>query len=170
MKPIVIIGPMGSGKSSVAPILGAILKLAWVDLDTEIEMECGKSIPDIFRIEGEAVFRSKELAVFQRLIQDTKFGVIVTGGGAPCCADFWQLKDQFHSVWLNVSRDVLWTRLSHNLDRRPLLANSEDPEATMRQLLITRKHYYSQAEMEIAVLTSFEKAQKTAERIAAKLA
>lgn len=170
MKPIVIIGPMGSGKSSVAPLLGSILNLAWVDLDTAIEKECGKSILSIFETEGETAFRTIEMALFQKLIQEKKYGVIVTGGGAPCNLGFWALKGHFSSVWLNVESRVLWERLRSNMIKRPLLANSENPEELMRELLASRAKDYAQADIEIMVADSKENAQETAGRIIAALA
>ncbi len=78
---IVLVGLMGSGKSSVGRRLAARLGLSFTDADAEIEAAAGCSIPDIFALHGEAAFREGERRVIARLL-GTPGLVLATGGGA----------------------------------------------------------------------------------------
>ena len=76
-----LVGPMGSGKSTVGKHLADLLGLTFIDSDDEIERRAGADIPWIFDVEGEAGFRRRESAVLEELAQRNET-VIATGGGA----------------------------------------------------------------------------------------
>ncbi|GIP48083.1 shikimate kinase [Paenibacillus sp. J53TS2] len=78
---IVLIGMMGTGKSTVGSLLAAETGLALVDLDQRIVEEAGRTIPDIFAAEGEAYFRELESAILRSTLQERGI-VLATGGGA----------------------------------------------------------------------------------------
>ena len=80
-RPIVLVGMMGAGKSTIGRRLAARLKLAFLDADTEIEAAAGMSIPDIFETHGEPHFRDGEARVIARLLDGGPV-VLATGGGA----------------------------------------------------------------------------------------
>src|SRR3954453_21849469 len=85
-RPIVLVGMMGAGKSSIGRRLAQRLGIPFVDADTEIEIAAGMSIPDIFAAHGEADFRAGEARVIARLL-DGGAQVLATGGGAFMNAD-----------------------------------------------------------------------------------
>src|SRR6478672_2856625 len=78
---LVLVGPMGSGKTSIGRRLAERFGLAFVDADREIEAQAGASIATIFECEGEAGFRARERTTLARLLADES-RVIATGGGA----------------------------------------------------------------------------------------
>lgn len=80
-KHIILIGPMGAGKSTIGKMLAHSMNLPFFDSDKEIEHRTGATIPLIFEIEGEAGFRDREVAVIDELTQ-TSGWVLATGGGA----------------------------------------------------------------------------------------
>ena len=80
MKNIVLLGFMGTGKTSVGWLLAARLKRPFIDVDKKIEMQCGASISEIFEQQGEAAFREQERAVIAKVSRYTN-SVIATGGG-----------------------------------------------------------------------------------------
>ena len=81
MNNIILIGPMGAGKSTIGKLLAHSMNLPFFDSDKEIEHRTGATIPLIFEIEGEAGFRDREVAVIDELTQ-TSGWVLATGGGA----------------------------------------------------------------------------------------
>lgn len=78
---IILIGPMGAGKSTIGKLLAHALNRTFVDSDKEIEHRTGAAIPLIFEIEGESGFRDREVAVIQEVTQGDGW-VLATGGGA----------------------------------------------------------------------------------------
>src|SRR3954466_369925 len=79
---ILLVGPMGSGKSSIGRLLAVRLQRGFVDLDACIEAEAGTTIASIFASEGEAGFRSRECRALEDVLMKTEASVIATGGGA----------------------------------------------------------------------------------------
>lgn len=78
---IILIGPMGAGKSTIGKLLAHTLNRSFLDSDKEIEHRTGASIPLIFEIEGEAGFRDREVAAIHEITQGDGW-VMATGGGA----------------------------------------------------------------------------------------
>src|SRR4051812_13470412 len=108
---IVLVGMMGSGKSSIGRRVGLRLGIPFVDADTEIEKAAGMSIPDIFSIRGEAEFRSGEARVIARLLEGGP-QVLSTGGGAFMSFDTRAaIAAKGISIWLNAEFDVLMKRI-----------------------------------------------------------
>jgi len=137
---IVLIGFMGSGKTTVGHLVAE--KLAWpfVDTDALVVEQAGLSIPDIFATEGEAGFRKRESAVLARLTTDPP-RVIATGGGIvtqPQNAPL--LRSLGFVVWLSASESDIFARVSRNRNR-PLL-HTADPRQTIHNLLAQRRPFY----------------------------
>lgn len=146
-KPIVLVGLMGAGKTTIGRRLASSLGQSFIDSDHEIVEAAGCSIPDIFAIYGEPIFRDVEQRVLLRLIQG-KDGVIATGGGAfmnPVIRD--AIKEHAWSVWLKADLPVLIERVSRR-DTRPLL-HAGNKEEILGKLIDERYPTYSQADIVI---------------------
>jgi len=145
--PIVLVGLMGAGKSSVGRRLAEKLGLAFVDADHEIEAAAGKSISDIFAEHGEAYFREGERKVIGRLLAGGA-QVLATGGGAYINDETRaRIQEAGVSVWLRASLPLLMKRVLKRQDR-PLL-KTEDPEAVMRALMDKRYPVYALADVTV---------------------
>ncbi len=145
---IVLVGMMGVGKSSIGRRLGARLGVPFVDADSEIETAAGTTIADIFARHGEAAFRNGEARVIARLLESGP-QVLATGGGAVMNADTRAaIKAKGVSIWLSADVDVLMRRISKRKHERPML-HTDDPAATLRQLLADRTPAYAQADLTV---------------------
>ena len=145
---IVLVGMMGSGKSSVGRRLAARLGLPFVDADTEIETAAHMTIPEIFAQRGEAEFREGERRVISRVLTTRAPLVLATGGGAFMNAETRARgKELGISVWLKAEPDVLMRRVRKR-SNRPLLQTA-DPEATLRRMLAEREPVYALADITI---------------------
>lgn len=145
---LVLVGMMGSGKSSVGRRLAGRLGLTFVDADAEIETAAGMSIPEIFAQRGEAEFRDGERRVIARILATQPALVLATGGGAFMNAETRQrVKDLAVSIWLKAEPDVLMRRVRKR-SNRPLLQTA-DPEATLRAMLAQREPVYALADLTI---------------------
>ena len=146
-RPIVLVGLMGAGKTSVGRRLAEKLRIPFVDADHEIEAAAGKSIKEIFADHGEPYFREGERRVIQRLIGNGA-QVLATGGGAYMNDETRQrIQESGISVWLRASLPILMKRVMKRQDR-PLLQN-DDPEAVMRGLIDKRYPVYALADVTV---------------------
>ncbi|MDR1827335.1 MAG: shikimate kinase [Methylobacteriaceae bacterium] len=146
-RPIVLVGLMGSGKTTVGRRLAAALKLPFWDADREIEAAAGMSISDIFALHGEDAFRDGERKVIARLMTNG-CGVLATGGGAYMNDETRALiNERAVCVWLKAEFTVLMERVRRNTNR-PLLRN-KDPEAVMRKLMNERYPVYAEADVTV---------------------
>ena len=84
--PVYLIGLPGSGKTTMGKQLASILEIPFFDLDAEIENQAGKSIPELFKEEGEDFFREKERSCLRSFLNRDNF-ILATGGGTPCFFD-----------------------------------------------------------------------------------
>ena len=147
MRPIVLVGLMGVGKTTVGRRLGARLGLPFVDADHEIELAAGLSVAEIFDRYGEAHFRDGERRVIARLI-DGSAKVIATGGGAFMNdATRALILDRATAVWLDADIDTLAARVSRR-DNRPLL-RGKDARTVLRKLAEVRNPVYALAPVHI---------------------
>ncbi|CAM3517649.1 shikimate kinase [Aequorivita lipolytica] len=170
---IVLVGYMGSGKSSVGKKLSKVLKLPFKDLDSEIEKIEEISISKIFSEKGEIYFRKVENRVLKKLLSESKHFILATGGGTPCYGDsmeFITAHKDVVSIYLKTSLEVLVTRLKSEKNQRPLLAhlnNEEEIEDFIRKHLFERAFYYNQAN--VVVENSSEDIAETVEKVILKL-
>jgi shikimate kinase len=143
---VVLVGMMGSGKSSVGRRLGARLGLPFVDADTEIETAAGMTIPEIFAQRGESEFRNGERRVISRILTTRSPLVLATGGGAFMNAETRaRIAELGISIWLKAEPEVLMRRVRKR-SNRPLLQTA-DPEATLRRMLAEREPVYALADL-----------------------
>jgi shikimate kinase len=146
--PIVLVGMMGVGKSTVGRRLAARLGLHFVDADEEIEKAAGMSVTEIFERYGESYFRDGERRVIARLV-DGKPKVIATGGGAFINDETRALiLDQSIAIWLDAPTRILAERVGRR-DTRPLLRN-RNPREVLDELAAIRNPIYAQAPIRIA--------------------
>ncbi len=128
---LILIGPMGSGKSSIGRKLAQRLGLCFVDADHEVERNTGASIPLIFEMEGEAGFRERERATLQRLCEGAGT-VIATGGGAVLHPQTRELlRERGFVIHLHIDLEHQWQRL-RNDRHRPLLQRPDRYERLRR--------------------------------------
>jgi shikimate kinase len=146
-KPIVLVGLMGAGKTTVGRRLAQKLGLPFVDADAEIEAAAGMSIAEIFEMFDEAYFRDGERRVIARLI-DGSPKVIATGGGAFMNDRTRALiLDRALAVWLEADLDTLVDRVRRRATR-PLLKD-RDPRQVLSDLAKLRNPIYALAPIHI---------------------
>lgn len=137
---LVLVGPMGAGKSSIGRRLAHACGLPFVDLDREIETRAGTDIPTIFAHEGEAGFRRREREALADLLEGAPC-VLATGGGAVLDPDNRaRMRRQGFVVYLRIDVDAQLTRLANDRSR-PLIAG-DDREAVLRRLAAERGPLY----------------------------
>lgn len=160
-RPVVVVGLMGVGKSTVGRRLADMMGSDFVDADDEIEKAAQRSIAEIFEEFGEAYFRDGERRVIGRLMEE-RHGVIATGGGAFVDPDTRALiLAEAIAVWINSDIDTLVERTSRR-NTRPLLQNG-DPREILTRLYNERKPFYSQAQ--VTVMSKNAPHAETAEAI-----
>jgi shikimate kinase len=146
-RPVVLVGLMGAGKTTIGRRMAHVLSLPFVDADHEIAEAAGCSISDIFEMYGEEIFRDLEKRVLLRLISEEP-RVIATGGGAFMNTSIRQaVKDHAISVWLKAELDVLLERVARR-DTRPLL-KSGDRREILSRLIEERYPIYAEADITV---------------------
>lgn len=158
-KPIVMVGLMGAGKTSVGRALARSLGIDFVDSDSEIETAAGASVVDIFSMYGEQEFRRAETSVIERLLDaKPRVKVISTGEGAfitPAVREM--VMRRAISIWLKADLDLLVKRTNFRHTRPQLLNN--DSRVILSQLINERYETYAMAD--IMVETHDESLRKT---------
>ena len=161
-----LVGPMGSGKSTVGRHLADLLGCAFIDSDAEIESRAGADIPWIFDVEGETGFRRRETAVLKDLVVHSG-AVIATGGGAILAAENREMMARTGIVvFLNASVAQQLKRTGSG-EGRPLLQQG-DREETLKQLMAQRDPLY-RALADVIISASGDNARKVARQIEAVL-
>lgn len=146
-KPLVLVGMMGAGKTTVGRRLASRLGRQFLDSDEEIEKAAHMSIPEIFEQRGEPEFRTGETRVISRVLKDEGI-VLATGGGAFVNLETRALvKDEAISVWLKAEIDILFERVSRR-SNRPLLKTA-NPRATLQKLIDDRYPIYAEADVTV---------------------
>jgi shikimate kinase len=147
LRPIFLIGFMGTGKSTVGLLLAAKLERRFIDLDAVIEEEAHMTVGEIFFNEREAGFRAREAAALRRVSAQGP-QVIAVGGGAPSQGD--NMDFMLHAgkvVCLTATVDELVTRIG-SPDTRPMLAG-KDVRGEIGKLLPVRQPFYARAHVTI---------------------
>lgn len=140
MKPIILIGMMGSGKTTIGKALAQDLSLRWMDTDQYIEQQEQQSISNLFSQHGEAYFRQCETKALQHLISQAK--IISTGGGIIITTiNRNLLKKNANVIYLKAQIDTLIARL--DATDRPLLQN-EDIKSKLSTLYEQRQSWYEE--------------------------
>lgn len=135
---LVLVGPMGAGKTSIGRRVARALGVGFADTDALIAAEHGP-VPDVFRTHGEEGFRARERTAVARAL--TRGGVVSLGGGAVLDADTRADLAAHRVAFLTVTPQVVARRLSGG--SRPLLAG-DDPVQEWERILAARRPYYEE--------------------------
>lgn len=147
LKTVVLVGMMGSGKTSVGKVLSTVLGVPFADTDIEISNDANSTISEIFERDGEVMFRQAETRIIKRLL-DGNPCVVSTGGGAFLKNENRKTISKFGvSVFLKVDREILWERVRRK-DTRPLLKTAS-PRDTLFKILDTRQDIYNLADFTV---------------------
>jgi shikimate kinase len=146
-RPLVLVGMMGAGMTTVGRRLAARLGRNFLDSDEEIERAAQMTIPEIFAQRGEPEFRAGETRVIARVLKDENI-VLATGGGAFVNPETRALiKAEAVSVWIKADFELLFARVSRR-SNRPLL-KTENPRATLQKLIDDRYPIYAEADVTV---------------------
>ena len=159
---IILIGPMGSGKTSTGRMLAKEMGYAFADTDEEVTKRTGVSIAYIFDVEGEEGFRKRECLALKECLNDNNT-ILSTGGGIVLSKENRDLlKDRGTVVYLQTSirSQVKRTASTNN---RPLLQN-KDPEETLEKLMLTRAPLYEEI-ADITIMTDNKSLQEMSREI-----
>jgi shikimate kinase len=163
---VILVGPMGAGKSTIGRLLAAELRLPFVDSDEEIELRCGADIGWIFDMEGEQGFRDRETSMLQELVLRQGI-VLATGGGAIERAENRRsLAEHGFVVYLYTSIGRQAERTARDR-KRPLLQNG-DPAAVLKELMERRDPLYRET-ADLVVSTDTRNARAMVQDLAAKI-
>lgn len=148
---VFLIGMPGAGKSTLGRSLATLMNIPFVDLDKQIEIAEGISIPELFSQFGEAHFRSVEARELKKVLEQPDPLILATGGGAPCFHSNMDLllKSGF-SIFLDPPLQVLYDRLSQSKSR-PLLRLDKNItlDEKLKIMLEKRLPFYSRANLRI---------------------
>ena len=148
MRPIFLIGYMGSGKTSVGRALARRYGIEHIDLDWRIEQRFRTKIADMFAEIGEEGFRLRERNMLHEVMQMEDV-VISVGGGTPCFFDnMEQMNASGKTIYLQCSVGVLVERIMYSQNKRPIVANKtrEELEVFVAKHLAEREKFYSKAQ------------------------
>ncbi|WP_371735436.1 shikimate kinase [Zobellia sp. B3R18] len=151
---IVLLGYMGSGKSTIGKLLSQERGLEFIDLDNYIEEAEQISVPDIFKTKGELYFRKREYAYLNEVLAQKDNFVLSLGGGTPCYGNNMQavLDATKNAIYLKVSIAELVNRLLKEKDQRPLIMNIPEDELPefIGKHLFERSYFYNQTDKVIS--------------------
>ncbi len=160
---IILIGFMGSGKTTTGIKLSYKLKRPFLDTDKLIEKRENRSISDIFAEEGEEYFRNAETEVLRELVKSSSCQIISVGGGTPMRAENRELLHRLGTVvYLKVSAETVYKRLKGDATR-PLL-QGENPMEKIAGLLASREKLYEEA-ADIAIVNDGKEYDKVIQEI-----
>lgn len=166
MKHIVLIGFMGTGKSTIAKNLSHMLQMEVLEMDEEIACREGMSIPEIFRVHGEAYFREKETELLVE-IENKEQMILSCGGGTPLReCNVIEMKKNGIVIWLTAEAKTIWKRIKDDKNR-PLLKGNMNIEYI--QNMIEQRHEKYQNASDLIVKTDGREVSEICEEIIDKL-
>lgn len=140
-------GFMGTGKTHWGRLISQRLAIPFFDLDEQIVNAEGKSINDIFKEEGEEVFRMKEKEILHLITESHDSFIMACGGGSPCYFNNIEfMNERGTTVWVNTPQATLFSRLVREREHRPLVRELSDDQlrAFIQKKFSDRKIYYQQ--------------------------
>ena len=151
---IVLIGFMGSGKTSLGKKLASKLKYKFIDLDHAIEKTANKTIPQLFEQNGENYFRELEQSELINQLQSDNI-VLACGGGTPCFFDNIEIINKSAiSIYLKATPLALQSRLQKNKNSRPLIKDLDNTQLLnfIETKLTEREVFYLKSKLQISAL------------------
>ena len=147
---ISLTGFMGCGKSSVGRELSALLSCSYIDLDAFIEEDAGRSIPEIFAIDGEPAFRRMEAEGLKKVIskdlEDNQRFILSLGGGTVMTPECEQIvHEQTLCIYLRASVDTLVNHLEGESEGRPMISAASSLRERISELMSLRSSTYEKA-------------------------
>ena len=162
-KIILLVGLMGSGKTSVGKRLARKLSLPFVDGDQEIEKAAGLSLVDVLKCFGEKEYRAGEERVMKRLLQGAPC-VLASGGGSFVAEQTRSLAKQYAlTIWLKADINTLYQRTAGRTRRPFLLGDNETVKLKLEEYISEEYPFYSEAD--IVVETRNERVENTVRRV-----
>ena len=161
MNRIIILGYMGSGKTTVGKALSKDLGLPFYDLDWYIESRMRKTVDQIFHEQGEDVFRKIEYEMLHEVAEFENV-IISCGGGTPCYFDnIDYMNRQGETIYLKATPDVLYRHLKMGKIVRPLLSGKtpDEMQRYIREQLEIREPFYAQAKyvLDVSLMDNYDK-------------
>jgi len=156
LKTIVLIGMMGSGKSSVGKELAKKLGVTFIDIDHEIEKKYQMKIPEIFQTKGESFFRKIEENMSCKLINGKPCVISLGGGGFLNKRIRSKIKINAVSIWINTGLNKIYQRLNGSKSKRPLL-NYTNLKKSIKEIYDKRKPIYKKADYKIQIKSDNKK-------------
>ena len=146
---IVLLGYMGSGKTTIGRIVANHLSVKFLDLDDYIAQKENLSVAEIFKEKGEVYFRKKEHDYLKEIFLNENRFLLSLGGGTPCFGNNMELINQQtqYSFYIQTSLDELVKRLKKEKASRPMIAHLDDGELQefIGKHLFERSFFYNQA-------------------------
>jgi len=147
-KSLVLVGMMGTGKSTIGKEVAKKLKIEFVDTDALIEDEANLTIAEIFKKNGEKYFRELEEKIFLKIKNDKEKIISVGGGAFINDAIRKKILKEYLSIWLNMNEDLIISRIKRNAKKRPMV-DQNNIEKSIKNLKKTRDPIYKLANYEI---------------------
>lgn len=165
MTRVILIGYMGSGKTTLGKVLSKELGLPFIDLDWYIENRFCRTVSQLFAERGEDGFRQLERAMLHEVAEFENV-IIAAGGGTPCFFDNMEyMNRQAQTVYLKATPEVLFKHLHMGKQKRPLLVGKTDDEmrAYIDESLAHRAPFYEKADyiLNTELLDSHKQIEKT---------
>lgn len=153
---IILLGYMGSGKSTIGKLLSKVLGYTFIDFDEYIEQKEGTTIQELFKQKGEIYFRKQESTYLAALLANEENMVVSLGGGTPCYSNNMEqiLKATYtKAIYLKASIKTLTERLLKNRAKRPMISHVNDHELYefVAKHLFERRNFYQQTKWQIIV-------------------
>ena len=142
---IALTGLRGAGKSTVGPLLAALLRVPFVEMDALVQGAAGLPLDQIFELHGERYYRRLERETLQSILAGSQPSVVAAAGGVVNEPSTWKaLLDRTTVVWLRARPEDHWRRVVAQGDRRPM-ADNPDAMVELRAMLASREGRYAQA-------------------------
>ena len=165
---IALTGLRGAGKSTVGPLLAALLRIPFVEMDALVQGAAGLPLDQIFELHGERYYRRLERETLQSILAGSHASVVAAAGGVVNEPPTWKaLLERTTVVWLRARPEDHWRRVVAQGDRRPM-ADNPDAMAELRAMLASREARYAQAH--VVVDTARRTPHAVARTIASELA
>lgn len=169
MRRIILIGYMGSGKTTVGKALSKETGMMFYDLDWYIESRMRKTVAQIFAEKGEEGFRKIEHNMLHEVAEFENV-IISCGGGTPCFFDNLDyINQQGEVVYLKATPEVLYRHLLMGKVERPLIKNKTPEEliAYITEQVAKREEFYNKARytLDVSLMDNYEKIQLSVDQL-----